>query len=303
MRKQMVAFLLCGCLLLASCQKQAVNTPADLTGPTAEKVESPTSIPTEEFTMDEVMNAAVTAPQGQKIFQLKDGNYESGSGADYAQVKILPQSVMGDVNGDGKQEAAVLLSEYYGGSGVFVSLIVFQKVGDGLQQSPAILIDDRPAINTLSIKDGKIFLDAVIHGENDPMAVPSLGVIESYQLYGNNLVLTGLSENNAGTEQKIVIDQPVENASVSGEISVKGSMPVAPFENTLRYRFYDSNNAVLNEGSFTVSAEDVGKPATIDQTLTLPSVPGGSKIRLELAYLSAKDGSTVCMTSVDLVVK
>jgi len=303
MKKNFVTFMLCGCLLLASCQKQAVGAPADLTGPTAENVENPTMIPTEDFSMDEVMNAAVTAPQGQKIFQLEDGKYESGSGADYAQVTILPQSTMGDINGDGKLEAAVLLSENYGGSGVFVSLIVFQKVGDSLQQSPAILIDDRPVINKLSIADGKIVLDAVIHGENDPMAAPSLGVIESYQVYGSTLALTGLSEDSSGTEQKIVIDQPLESESVSGEISIKGSMPVAPFENSLRYRFYDSNNTVLNEGSFMVSAEDVGKPATIEQTLTLPVVSSGSKIRLELAYLSAKDGSPMCMTSVDLTVK
>lgn len=303
MSKKSIEILLLGCMFLASCQQPQQSIIPVPTGEVAAVQSATSAQPANELTMGVIINGTITAPQGQRVFHLINGSYENGSGDNTAQVKVLPQSTLGDLNGDGKNEAAVLLSENYGGSGVFVSLIAFQKNGDSLQQSPAILIDDRPVINSLSIADGKVTLDAVIHGENDPMVSPSLGVVETYQLYGDALALTGLSETISGTEQKIVLDQPVENSSVSGAVALKGSMPVAPFENTLRYRFYDSSNNILSEGSFMVTAADMGQPATIDQSLTLPAAASGSKIRLEVAYLSAKDGSPVCMTSVDLVVQ
>ena len=146
-------------------------------------------------------------------------------------------------------------------------------------------------------------MDALIHSENDAMATPSLKVMETYQLYGNMLTLTGLSEENANIERSIQMDAPTNLESVSGSIQVKGSMPVTPFENTLRYRFYDANGKVLSEGPFAVKSEDVGKPATFDNTLMLPALSSGSKFRLELADLSAKDGTPLSMTSAELVMK
>ena len=308
MRVKILEILLLTSIVLTSCQQpQQSSTTAPAGEPAAAQpattVEITATQSANDLTLDEIMNGTITVPQGQFVFHLINGVYDVASGDNTAHVKVLPQSTLGDLNGDGKDEAAVLLSENYGGSGVFVSLIAFQKNGDSLEQSPAILIDDRPVLNSLGIVDGKVILDAVIHGENDPMVSPSLGVVETYQLYGDALVLTGLSETISGTEQKIVLEQPMENSSVSGEVAIKGSMPVAPFENSLRYRFYDSSNNVINEGSFMVSAADIGQPATIDQSLTLPAVASGSKMRLEVAYLSAKDGSPVCMASVDLIAK
>ena len=287
---------------LTACQ-QTVVTPVStqLTNPT----EQPTlaATPVSGLTLDELMNAKVTAPQMQKEVQLQNGKYEGGTGADYALVQMLPQSVLGDLNGDGKTDAAVLLAENSGGSGVFVSLAAFIATDNGFSQSSVVLIDDRPVINTLAIQDGIITVDATIHGTNDAMVSPTLKVIENYQLIGTNITLVGLSETSADAEQKIVVDQPQQNSSVTGSVEVKGSMPVAPFENNLRYRFLDETGKVLNEGAFTVQSEDVGKPATFDNTLNLPAAASGAKIRLELAYLSAKDGSPVCITSVNLMVK
>jgi len=296
MRKSLLFILAMFFLSITGCQsqpfQQATLTPTQGT---------PTPIP--GLTMESIKNAAIFAPELQKNVQLLDGKYEGGSGLDYSLVEILPQSTVGDVNGDGQQDAVVILAENGGGSGVFVSLVVFLSHENGFSQSQAALIDDRAQVNRVAVTTGKISVDALIHGANDAMASPSLHVLETYQLYGDALALVGLDSTLNGIENSIQIDTPVNGQSLTGNIEVKGSMAVAPFENTLRYRFYDESGKVLDEGAFMVKSEDVGKPAIFDNSLTLPAVPSGTKLRLELTDLSAKDGSPVCMSSVDVVVK
>lgn len=122
-------------------------------------------------------------------------------------------------------------------------------------------------------------------------------------IYGDSLSLVGLESTLADSVRRIKVEIPAEEDIVAGNIEVKGSMPIAPFENTLRYRFYDASGKVLEEGAFKVESTDVGKPASFDNLLTPPTAPGGTKLRLELAELSAKDGSPLCLASVDLKVK
>jgi len=74
------------------------------------------------------------------------------------------------------------LAENGGGSGVFVSLVVFLSHENGFSQSQAALIDDRAQVNRVAVTTGKISVDALIHGANDAMASPSLHVLETYQL-------------------------------------------------------------------------------------------------------------------------
>jgi Immunoglobulin-like domain of bacterial spore germination len=296
MRKSILFIIAMVFLSITGCQSQPVQQA------TATPVQgTPTPMP--GLTLESIKNAAILAPELQKNVQLIDGKYEGGSGLDYSLVEILPQSTVGDVNGDGQQDAVVVLAENGGGSGVFVSLVVFLSHDNGFSQSQAALIDDRAQVNSVTVSDGKISVDALIHGANDAMASPSLHVLEIYQLYGNALTLVGLDSTPNGTEHSIQIDTPTNRQSLTGNIEVKGSMSAAPFENTLRYRFYDESGKVLDEGAFMVKSEDAGKPATFDNSLTLPAVPSGTKLRLELADLSAKDGSPVCIVSVDLMVK
>ncbi len=90
------------------------------------------------------------------------------SSPNYMSVNLASQMAFGDLNGDGAGDAAVLLAENYGGSGVFVSVIAMLNQNGQPVQAASELIDDRPIINGLSIQNGQIFLDATVHGPNDP---------------------------------------------------------------------------------------------------------------------------------------
>jgi hypothetical protein len=306
MKTRLITTIILSALFLGACQSKAIPQTATITPQLTATLETATSIPAtqaNEITIEQIGNAKVLSPQTQKEVQLKEGKYEGGSGPDYMLVQLQPQSAIGDLNGDGKADAAVLLSENDGGSGVFVSLVVFIANEKGFSQSTPMLVDDRPIINQLTIKNGIISLDAAIHDVNDTMVAPTLKIAGNYQLYGNKIIAVGLSETSGDVKRSIQIDSPIDRAQVSGTVEVKGSMPAAPFENTLRFRFYDASGSALSEGSFMVKADDMGKPATFDNVLTLPQNPSGGLIRFELADLSAKDGSALALASVELVLK
>ncbi|MHC1741372.1 MAG: Gmad2 immunoglobulin-like domain-containing protein [Anaerolineaceae bacterium] len=301
MKKILIIILSLTLIFLSGCQNQSTPTQTAVIETAVPILEITQATPA--FSLETIKNVEIEAPQAQKKVLLSNGKYEGGSGADYLMVEVLSQSIMGDLNGDGQQDAIVLLAENGGGSGIFVSLVGFLNNGSGFTQTEAVLIDDRPQINALIVSGSEVGVDALIHNENDSMVSPSLKVLETYQFYGNALTLIGLNETISGTERKIIIDFPTADLSVTDTLAVKGSMPVAPFENNLRYRFYDEAGYVLKEGAFAVNAADVGQPATFENVLSVPQVAANSKVRFELAELSMKDGSPLCMTSVEILMK
>ena len=103
----------------------------------------------------------------------------------------------GDLNGDGSADAAVLLAENYGGSGVFVSLLAILNVGGHPVQAAAHMVDDRPKIRGLHIEGREIVLNADIHGPGDPSCCAAFAVSQVYGLSKSDLELRRLSSDIA----------------------------------------------------------------------------------------------------------
>jgi hypothetical protein len=129
-------------------------------------------------------------PESKGFFQLKDGVYEyiypdSAVGI-YA---AYQQSVSGDLNGDGLEDAVVLMAINTGGTGVFLHMVVFLNQGGDLEQAAELLVEDRTIIDALKIDDGVIYMQRVSHRPEDAMCCPSEVVDEVYVLEGNQLKL------------------------------------------------------------------------------------------------------------------
>ena len=253
-------------------------------------------------------NYTYLASQYNRVASLKDGTFETGSGADIFSASLLPQVAFGDLNGDGMEDAAVLLSENGGGTGVFVSLIAVLNENGAPMEAATAFIDDRPLINSLTISDGKIILLATIHKLTDPMVNPTLKVSETYvfpkALGTTNLVLTHfISYTPDGFERSITIESPKNGAQVSGSIQLQGNMPIGPFENTLAYRIYDGSGNELGAGPFMVNSDGAGGPATFEAPIDISTLPKGIVIRLELVDVSMADGSTIALDSVELLIQ
>jgi hypothetical protein len=241
------------------------------------------------------------------LVQLTDGKYQQGTDAttlDYASITLTDFVTIGDLTGDGIDEAAAIIFESYGGTGDFAFLAIYTEVNGLPVFLSSTMIDDRPKINSLSIDNGEVFLDATVHGIDDPGCCPALPTTRRYVLVNNQLrMATYTTSTTSGEKRTIEIASPVSGTEASGSVKISGTVSVAPFENNLSYFIYDETGRELTNSPVTVTAPDLGKPGTFDSTISLEGIPAGIVIYLEIQDISAADGSWFAMDAVKLIVK
>lgn len=241
-----------------------------------------------------------------QVVQFTDRKFEQGiPGSDnYMSIAVTDFVAVDDLDADGTDEVAALISENYSGSGVFVFLAIYAHVNGTLTFQTSTIVDDRPQLNELSIEEGEIFLDAVIHGIDDPMCCPTLKTTRHYRLIDNQLEMTDYTTFTPdGRPRTILIESPANGTEVFTSVQMKGSVAIAPFENNLAYRIFDVSGIELAAGPIAVAAPDPGEPGTFDAMIPLGKVLSDSIIRIEVQDFSAADGSLLAMDSVELVVK
>lgn len=310
-----------GLLLLGACS--AFQTPfVDQTPPEAvsQPPDSSTSTetsPTEtpiiitdilDFDPDQVRNSEYQLGflDQVKYVQLKDGRYQEGTpgSEDYVSVTVTDFIAWGDVTGDNENETVAIVAENYGDAGTFVFLAVFQNQDDELTFLTSMYLDDRPLINVLSVEDGEIFVDAVIHGVGDNMCCPTLFTQRHYFLNGLNLVLTDYSTVTPGGQPRLImIEAPVDGIEVSGIVRLKGNISIAPFENNLVYRVLDLGGVELSVGPISVEAPALGAAGTFEKAIDLGNIITNTTIRIEVEDKNIDDGSLLAMDSVLLHVR
>lgn len=296
-------------IFLVGC-RPATPPPAQTqttTVPVIEATSAPATTVPEEA--KEILNAQyqLGATDGLQVVQLTDGKYEqvTPDGTDSVSVSVTDFVAVGDLNADGTDEVAALVSENYGGTGVFVFLAVYTNENGTLTFQSSTMVDDRPQMQALSIEAGEIFLGAIIHGADDPMCCPTLHTTRHYRFAeSNQLDMTDYATFTPdGEPRTITIESPVNGAEVFTSVPIKGQVAIAPFENNLAYRIYDISGIELSVGPLSVSAASAGAPGTFESIIPLGSILSGALIRIEVQDLSAADGSLLAMDSVELVVK
>ncbi len=104
-------------------------------------------------------------------------------------VLLSDQVAFGDLNGDGADDAAVVLITDPGGSGTFRHLGAVINQQGSPKHVTSILLGDRVKVKSLSIRSGEIAVEMITHGPNDPMCCPTLQVAQNYVLQGSKLVV------------------------------------------------------------------------------------------------------------------
>jgi len=124
--------------------------------------------------------------------KLTDGQYEGEpfveGGASRPTVLFTEPYALGDLDGDGVDDAAVLLVENSGGSGSFVYLAAVLNRDGQPENVATTLLGDRAQVEELSIDSGQIGVKMLTHGPEDPMCCPSQESQETYTLEGGGLV-------------------------------------------------------------------------------------------------------------------
>jgi heat shock protein HslJ len=167
-----------------------------------------------ELTLDALRNATYLSEWEESgVITLTDGRYE---GEPYVEgsatrlvVTLISPVAFGDLNGDGTDDATVILVSNPGGSGTFYDLAAVAEQDGELVNVATTSLGDRADIKSLVIEDGQIVLEMVTHGPDDPMCCPTQIVRNTYALEGGELVEKG-SEVIGKVEEPGEIEAPSE---------------------------------------------------------------------------------------------
>ncbi|MFQ5812502.1 MAG: META domain-containing protein [Anaerolineae bacterium] len=156
-------------------------------------VEEP-SKPTAQLTLEALQNASYQGIYDEPV-QLTDGRYEGEpfveGGASRPTVMFHPEVyAFGDLNGDGVDDAAVILIENSGGSGNFRYLAAVINEDGAPVNVATQFVGDREQIQTISIDGNEITVEMLAHGPDDPMCCPTQQVVQTYALQEDELVQT-----------------------------------------------------------------------------------------------------------------
>ena len=174
----LLAIALLVSLIVSACGPMAA-------APTA----TPTAIP--PLTLNTLKNAEYQSefPKSKKA-RLTDGKYEEeivpGSASKLV-IVIYPTYALGDLNGDGVNDAAVVLAANMGGSGTFVHLAAVVNQNGTPQHVASVSLGDRVKIEAMAIKAGVITVDVVTHGPQDPLCCPTQKATKSFRLLADKL--------------------------------------------------------------------------------------------------------------------
>ena len=156
-----------GCVILAALLGACGSEQADERPP----VEVPA-----QFTAETLRNAEFqpAALEGQSV-TLSQGVF-AGSIEDWGgevMVSLSAHYAMGDVDGDGDDDAVTVLAISLGGTGTFYDLVLVLNENGTPRNTSSVALGDRVIIESIEITDGTISIALVMHGPADPMCCPS----------------------------------------------------------------------------------------------------------------------------------
>ncbi len=119
------------------------------------------------------------------VSQLSD----TASSVDAAVTRYFGNGASGDLNGDGRDDQAFLLTQEAGGSGTFFYIAAVLDSKKGLKSLETVFLGDRIAPQSTEIKDGLIIVNYADRNPGEPMSArPSLGVSRYFKVLGDNLL-------------------------------------------------------------------------------------------------------------------
>lgn len=149
--------------------------------------------PSAALTVETLKNAEYQSewPSGGAA-KLTDGiyreKYMEGAASELVIAFIQDMHAFGDLDGDGVEDAAVILATSGGGSGTFISLEAVINDNGTPNHAASVLLGDRVQVKSVAVESVEITVDMVTHGPDDPRYRPTLEVTHKYKLRGDTLV-------------------------------------------------------------------------------------------------------------------
>jgi uncharacterized membrane protein len=132
------------------------------------------------------MTYRVSALNGITV-ELRNGNFENATHT--IKVSMLLDPAIGDLNGDGVDDALVLLSSNNSGSGTIIEAVALIAKDGVLTQYTSLILGDRWRIGALFFEKGAGILDVLIHSDADAQCCPSVPAVAGLTLQNDSLRL------------------------------------------------------------------------------------------------------------------
>ena len=142
-------------------------------------------------TLAELRNATYTGTEAGPI-NLSNGTWEGKpyveGGASRPRAGLVDNAYYtGDLDGDGTEEAVVILWQHGGGTGEYTYVMVMIRQNGEVKNIGTALIGDRVKFRSGRISDGNIILEVLQAGENDAMCCPTMLATRTWSLQENQL--------------------------------------------------------------------------------------------------------------------
>lgn len=143
-------------------------------------------------TLAELANATYAGIEEEPI-NLSGGSWQGepyvDGGASRPGVGLVEEIYLaGDLEGDGEQDAVVILWQSSGGTGSFTYLAAMTRTENGISNVDTALIGDRVKFRSWQLVDGKIVIDVLQTGGNDPMCCPGTLATRTWTMENNRLM-------------------------------------------------------------------------------------------------------------------
>ncbi|MBM3127031.1 MAG: hypothetical protein FJ009_00165 [Chloroflexi bacterium] len=213
-------------LALSTSACGASPTPTPVPTPTPFPTATPTAIPPTptwtptaipSLTLDALKNAEylIEGPASGKA-KLVNGSYQEKIPNASAQIAVAFNEVLsvGDLNGDGIADVAIILTLNSGGTGTFYNLYgVLNDQGAPKPSAPEVL-GDRIKLKSLTIQGGEINANFLTQGPKDSMANPMLDTTRKFKLQDGKLVsTTPVTPTATRTATKVAVATPKPSAT------------------------------------------------------------------------------------------
>ncbi|HZF26105.1 MAG TPA: hypothetical protein VEZ88_07565 [Steroidobacteraceae bacterium] len=185
----------------------AITLLAVLCASGCDRTEAPTSASgtaAQDITLEQLRNAEYASQWTRSgKAQLVNGQYRESAAPGAATeivVKATPYYAIGDLDGDGSNDAVIILESDPGGSGVFFDLVPVLNQQGQPRVLPPLPLGDRVEISGISVENREVHVRLLKHGPDDPQCCPSLDVTLRYRLGPEGLINEGQepSRSSAG---------------------------------------------------------------------------------------------------------
>lgn len=213
-------------LPLAAWLIASLSAGAALRADAAQKAPATTTAPS----LDELMNMKYAGIGASGAVTLADGRYENAP-ARRSVTLARGFRITGDLDGDGRDEAVVLLAESRGGSGTFNYLAIVSGKSGAAANVATTPLGDRVQVRAARIHARRLELDVVRAGPQDAMCCPGELATVAWELRGGRIqpVEPGVKPGRlslaavAGAEWELrswTLDEPVpEGIEITFEVS------------------------------------------------------------------------------------